>query len=178
MQIWDFGHPHRTGNVLLCWCKERYLLSMKCFIAFLRCVKMVKGAFDRMYEPLMIHNVSFLPTTNLKFDAKTSVFSYPLKKGSVMLCYNGRHPLVLNYFMPLLKYIRIVGRATGSLYESFMVHSMSFLPITNITFHANVRCWAPSQQSKWAAVLQGEVSIVDEVLHNLPEMYKDGWKSF
>ena len=70
MEIWDFGHPHRTGNVLLCWCKERYLLSMKCFIAFLRCVKMVKGAFDRIYEPLMIHNMLFLPTTNLKFHPK------------------------------------------------------------------------------------------------------------
>ena len=100
---------------------------------------MVERASDSIYEPLMVHNVSFLPTTNLKFDAKISVFGYPLSKESVMLCYNGRHPLVLNYFIPFLKYIRIVGRATGSLYESLMVHNMSFLPITNINFHANLR---------------------------------------
>ena len=71
----------------------------------------------------------------------------------------------------------MAGRTTGSLYESLMVHNMSFLPITNIKFHANLRFWAPSQHIKCAAVLQGEVYIVHEVFHNLPPMYKDGWKS-
>ena len=69
MQIWDFEHPLSTGNVLLC-CNERYLLLMKCFITILRCVKMVERAFDNIYEPLVVQNVPFLPTTNLKFHSK------------------------------------------------------------------------------------------------------------
>ena len=68
------------------------------------------------------------------------VFGYPLSKENVMLCYKERHPLLLDYFIPFLKSIRMVGRATSSMYGSLMIHNMSFLPITNITFHANVRC--------------------------------------
>ena len=70
-------------------------------------------------------------------------FGYPLSKGNVMLCYKERHPLLLDYFVPSLKYIRMVGTATDSLHESLVVHSMSFLPITIIKFHANLRFRAP-----------------------------------
>ena len=72
MQSWDFEHPLSTGNVLLCY-KERYLLLMKCFIPFLRCVKMVERASGSIYEPLMVHIVSFLAATNLKFHAKFQI---------------------------------------------------------------------------------------------------------
>ena len=68
----------------------------------------------------MVHNVSFLPTTNLKFHTKISVFGYPLSKGSVMLCYKERHPLLLDYFIAFLKCIRMVGRSTGGLYDLLM----------------------------------------------------------
>ena len=67
------------------------------------------------------------------------VFGYPLSKENVMLCYKERHPLLLDYFIPFLNWIRMVGRATSSLYESLMVHNMSFLPISNIKFHVTVR---------------------------------------
>ena len=57
-----------------------------------------------------------------------------------------------------------------------MVHNMSFLPITNIKFDASKFEISStlSAQEICAAVLQEEVSIVDEVLHNLPQMCKDG----
>ena len=86
---------------------------------------------------LIVHNVVFLSTTNLKFHAKELQIlgKYPLSKGSVMLCSKERHPLLLDYFIPFLKYIRMVGRANNGLYESLMVHNMSFLPTTNIKFH-------------------------------------------
>ena len=42
---------------------------MKCFITFLRCLEIVEGAFGSIYEPLLVHNVSFLPTTNLNIYA-------------------------------------------------------------------------------------------------------------
>ena len=67
------------------------------------------------------------------------VFGYPLSKENVMLCYKERQQLLLDYFIPFLKYIRMVGRATGSICGSLMVHNMSLLPITNIKFNANLR---------------------------------------
>ena len=82
--------------------------------------------------------------------------------------------MLRDYFIPFLKYIGMVGRATGSLYESLMVHNISFLPITNIKFNANLIFCAPSQHRKCAAVLQGEAFTVDEGFHNLSQMSKDG----
>ena len=113
-----------------------------------------------------------------QISCKISVFGYPPSKGDAMPCYKERHPLLIDCFILFLKYIRMVGRATGSIDESLMVHNMSFLPVTNIKFHTNLRFWAHSQHRKCAAILQGEVSIVDEVFHNLPQMCKDDWKSF
>ena len=66
------------------------------------------------------------------------VFGYPLSKENVMLCYKERHPLLIDYFIPFLNYIKMVGRATSSLYESLMVHNMSFLPIKTSYFMANL----------------------------------------
>ena len=108
----------------------------------------------------MVNNVLFLPTTNLKLHAKAiSVFRYPLSKGEdVVLCYKEGHALVLDYFIPFLKCIRTVGRATGSQNESLMVHNMSFLPIiTNIKFHANMIFSAPSpaQETCFCATRKG-----------------------
>ena len=68
----------------------------------------------------------------------------------------------------------MVGGASDSIYESLMVHNMSFLPITNIKFNANSIFLGPSQHRKCAAVLQGEAFTVDEGFHNLPHMCKDG----
>ena len=72
---------------------------------------MVKRASESIYEPLKVHIVPFLPAINLKFYAKLAVFGYPLSKENVMLCCKERHPLLLDYFIPFLKYIRMVGRA-------------------------------------------------------------------
>ena len=36
----------------------------------------------------------------------------------------------------------------------------------------------PYKYKTWSTVLQGEASIAAKVLHNLPQMYKDGWTSF
>ena len=67
-----FDHPLSIENMMLC-CKYRYLLLMKCFIISLGCITIEEKASDSIYEPLMVHNVSFLSTTNLKFHAKFQV---------------------------------------------------------------------------------------------------------
>ena len=88
MQFWDFEHPLSTENVLLC-CNGRYLLLMKCFITFLRCIETGGGASDSIYETLMVHNVSFLPTTHLKFHSKFQ-FSRTLSAKGVWCCVTKR----------------------------------------------------------------------------------------
>ena len=51
------------------------------FDTFLRCVKMVERASDSIYEPLIVYNVSFLPTTNVNFHAKFQLLSTLSAKG-------------------------------------------------------------------------------------------------
>ena len=65
-KISDVGHLLHTQNGMLCH-KERYILLLECIITFLRYVTMIRGASDSIDKPLMVHNVSFLPTTNLNF---------------------------------------------------------------------------------------------------------------
>ena len=99
MQIWDFEHPLRTWNVLLCY-KERWLLLMNCFIIFLGCIKMAERACDSIYEPQMGLNMSFLPTTNHKFHAKLQLLGTLSAKG-VWCCVTKRHThhcLTTSYF--------------------------------------------------------------------------------
>ena len=75
------------------------------------------GASDSIYETLMVHNVLY---NTSQISCKISVFTYPLSKGSVMLCYKERHPLLLDYFIAFLRCIRMVGRSTGGLYDLLM----------------------------------------------------------
>ena len=151
-------------------------MLMKWFIISLRCIKMVERAFGGIYEPLMVCNVSFLPASNLKFHEKT-VFRYPLNKGNVMLCYNERYPLLVDYFIPFLTYIRIVIRATGSLYEYESLVGTHHVITVNNNHHISCKFEVLSTLSAHEmcyAMLQGEVSPANEVIHNLPRMYKDG----
>ena len=80
----DSGHLLSTGNGMLC-SKGRHPLLLECPITFLRYVKMIERAFDSINEPPMVHNVSFLPTTNLKFHAKFQ-FSGTLSAKGMLCC--------------------------------------------------------------------------------------------
>ena len=62
----DFRLPLRTGNGMLC-CKERHTLLVGCFVTFLGYMWKLRGATDIIYQPLMVHMVSFLPKTTLIF---------------------------------------------------------------------------------------------------------------
>ena len=68
-QIWGTLPAQERGDIHN---KDMYLLLMKCFITFLTYVKMMERAFDSIYEPLMVHNVLFLPMINLKFHTNLS----------------------------------------------------------------------------------------------------------
>ena len=65
----DYGHPSSTGNGML-YCKEMYVLLLECFITFFICIEMIDLASDSIYVTIMVHTISFLPNTILKFQAK------------------------------------------------------------------------------------------------------------
>ena len=116
------------GNVLLC-CKEMYLLLMKCFIIFLISIQMVGRASDSIWAP---NGPQCVVSANNKsqISCKISVFGYPLSNRNATLCYKGRHQLLLDYFISLLNYISIVGRASCNLHESLLVHN-NVIPAIN-----------------------------------------------
>ena len=51
------------------YCEEIHLLLLECFITFLRYIVMIGLAPDSIYETLVIHTISFMPNTALKFQA-------------------------------------------------------------------------------------------------------------
>ena len=52
-----------AGNETI-YCKDRYLLLLKCFIALLRCMSKMGGASDSNFEPLMVQTVLFSAEVN------------------------------------------------------------------------------------------------------------------
>ena len=55
------------------YCKEIHLLLLECFVTFLRYIGMIGLASDSINETLVIHTISFLPNTALKFQAKYQI---------------------------------------------------------------------------------------------------------
>ena len=65
-KISHFVHPLKMGNGIPCY-KERHPLLLEHSMTFLRCIMIMRGAFDSIYEPLMIRILSFLVKRTLKF---------------------------------------------------------------------------------------------------------------
>jgi len=54
-----FRYPLCMGNMRM-YVKERHPLLLKCLTTILRYIKMVRRAPDRIYNPHVVHKVSFL----------------------------------------------------------------------------------------------------------------------
>ena len=65
----DFGYPpcKRTGTGC---CTERYQLLLECCIPFLGCICKMRGGFDSIYTPFIVHTVSFLLKSIFKLCTK------------------------------------------------------------------------------------------------------------
>ena len=64
-KIPDFRYPLRTKEGMLC-CKERHILMLRCAVTFLRYMRKVVGASGSIYEPFIVHAVSFLLRLTLR----------------------------------------------------------------------------------------------------------------
>ena len=65
-----------------------------------------------------------------------SDFKYPISTENGMLRCKERYSLLLEHFKTFLQYVRMVGRESYSTINPLMVHTVSFLPITTLNFHA------------------------------------------
>ena len=90
-----------------------------------------------LYESLMVHNMSFLPITNIKCHANLR-FDHPLSIENMMLCCKYRYLLLMKCFIISLGCITIEEKASDSIYEPLMVHNVSFLSTTNLNLHTNI----------------------------------------
>ena len=69
-----FRYPLCMGNTRMCY-KERHSLLLKYLITFLRYIRMIQRASDRILKPRMVHTVSFLPKITLKFRQNISFWA-------------------------------------------------------------------------------------------------------
>ena len=122
---------------MLCY-MERHPLQLDCFIPFLKYIRVVGRATGSIDESLMVHNMSaFLPITNIKFHANLRFWAPSQHRTvTVLLCYRERYLLLIKCFITLLRCVKMAERASGIIYEPIMVHNVSFLPTTNLKFHA------------------------------------------
>ena len=71
--------------------EERHSSLMRWFIAFLICIRKVRGASNSTYKPIMVHIVPLLLRMTLKFHAKLPNLGYHTSKE--MGCYTMRRCL-------------------------------------------------------------------------------------
>ena len=67
--ISDYRYLISIEYGMLCY-KERDPLLLECFIAFLRCLEMVIGCSESIYQHIMVYIVSFLSKTAFTFLVK------------------------------------------------------------------------------------------------------------
>ena len=77
----------------------------------------------------------------------------------MLLCCKERYLLLMNCFITLLRYIKMVKRTSDSIHDFLIVHNVLFLPMINLKFHTNLSFHVPSHQREFDAVLQGDTSI-------------------
>ena len=100
---------------------------------------MNRGASNSIYKHLIVHTESLPDITaeiNSQISCKLSNFGHPVRTGNETLCYKERPPLLLEYSITFLTYVKMIGRVLNSIYEHLMVNSVSFLPKTTRNFHA------------------------------------------
>ncbi len=104
-------------------------------IIFFKDINMIQRASDSIYETIVVHTVSFLLKTILKYHAKYQILRHHVMTGNGILCCNERHPLLLKCVITFLRYTELFGQASDSTYKPLMVNTVSFLSKTDLNFH-------------------------------------------
>ena len=84
-------------------------------------------ASNSMCKPLVGLTVPFFTTVDFQTTHKMIDSGYPLNTVNDMMYYKERHLLLLEYSVSFIEWIRMIRRASGSIYNPLMVHTISFL---------------------------------------------------
>ena len=121
--------------------KERHPLLLECLMIFLRCIRIVWGASDSIYKPLMVHTVSCLLILSLTFHAKYCVFGTLSAWRNGMLWYNESDALLLDCSNAFLICITVIGRDSENFYTPLVNQIISFVLILSQHFMQNIVCF-------------------------------------
>ena len=81
-----FGHYNSTRNEIVCY-EERHPLLLKYLITFIRCIRMIGGAFESMYHlPHHCHHVISAKLYTQKYQANSLILVTPTTNGNGMMC--------------------------------------------------------------------------------------------
>ena len=157
-------------------CNEGHQLLIKCYITFIRFIRMVERASGSIYKPLMIITVSFLLKITLKFHVKCQSLGTPFEKGNGMVWYRHRHPLLL----------KCLPHPSWDIYEWFeellisstkpaMVNTVSLLPKTTLKFYVKkyqLLGILSAQEMRWCASRRDMHCCLGV---SYPSLDKQGW---
>ena len=134
----NFGHQISLKNTTLCH-KDIYPLLLECFLTSLRWMRMVGRASDRINDPLMINTVS-CPPKYPQISSTITNFGHQISLRNTTLCHKDIHPLLLECFLTFLRWMRVVGRASGDIPDLLIVITVSFLPNQLSIYKHNDQC--------------------------------------
>ena len=134
-KISDFEHPLSLRNGMLTYNEMRPLL-LECSTTFVRCIRRGRRAYGSTSRPLWSTLCVISSQNGSHISCKISGFGHPLSTGHLMLCYKERRILRLECVMIFLRCMVVVGRSSDNIYETIMVHIMTFLPKPNLIFHS------------------------------------------
>ena len=124
----------------------RHPLLMKYFIASLRCIRKMGEAYYSIYLPPLGHTMLFPPEVDSQIAHKMQD-SGTLSTRHMGYCRYCKdiHPLLLECSVAFLRSIWNIGRASDSISELLVGHTMPFLLTLNIKLHTKCRfMWALS----------------------------------
>ena len=133
----SFGYPISTGSRTLCY-KEIHPLLLECFMSFHRCMGNVGGVSGSIYKSLVVHTMWFYSRLNLKLYANCQIWgclSIEEKDHNII---KGRYPLLLKYFIPLLRCMKNVEGLSDKIYKSLMCQTVPFL--SSLTLKSLIQC--------------------------------------
>ena len=91
----------RTWNMTMCY-NERYPLLFDCLMTLVRYTRVIRRAPGRIYNPGMVHTVSFCQKYLPNF-MQISAFGHPPCIWNGMICCTLRQPLLLECFITFLR---------------------------------------------------------------------------
>ena len=129
-------------------CKERHPLLLECLITLPSHIRMIGRASVSIYKCCHGQHRVISAKNDSQISCKMSDFGHPLCAGNNMMCCKERHPLLLECFIPFFRGIRMIRKASGSIYKPVMVNSVPLLTKATLKFHVKYQLLGPLSEQE------------------------------